>query len=152
MTPSQASFQALKARIKALCKRTAGRSPAQLIDALNPVLRGWANDHRHVICSATFVKLDDFVWRRLYRWPKWRHPNNTGRWIAGHYFSHQAGESWRFANLVTGKRIIHVRETVKPQSHVKVKGDANPFDPAWAACFQPRDSHLTLRASSAFRA
>jgi RNA-directed DNA polymerase len=152
ITPSQASFRALKARIKALCKRPAGRTPVQLIDTLNPVLRGWANYHRHVICGETFAKLDDFVWRRLSRWAKRRHPNKTGRWIAERYFPHQAGESWRFADPVTGKRIIRVRQAVKPQRHVKVKGDANPFDPAWAAYFQHRDRQLALKASSAFRA
>jgi RNA-directed DNA polymerase len=152
MTPSPASVQALKVRIKDLCKRTVGRTPAPLIDTLNPVLRGWANDHRHVIGGETFVKLDDFVWRRLYRWAKRRHPDKTGRWIAERYFLHHAGESWRLADPVTGKRLIRVRETVKPQRHVQVKGDANTFDPAWAAYLQHRDRQLALQASSACRA
>ena len=51
ITPSKASLQALKAKVKALCKQAAGSTPAQLIDTLNPVLRGWANYHRHVICG-----------------------------------------------------------------------------------------------------
>jgi RNA-directed DNA polymerase len=41
---------------------------------------------------------------------------------------------------------------VTPQRHVKVKGDANPFDPAWEAYFQGRDRQLALHASSGFRA
>jgi RNA-directed DNA polymerase len=152
ITPSQASVRALKARIKALCKQSAGRTPAQLIAALNPVLRGWANDHRHVICGETFATLDNFVWQRLYRWARGRHPNKTGRWIAEHYFPHQVGKSWRFTEPVSGKQVIRVREAVKPRRHVKVKGDANPFDPAWAAYFQHRDRQLTLHASSPGRA
>jgi RNA-directed DNA polymerase len=118
ITPSQASFQALKARVKALCQQAAGHTPAQLIATLNPVLRGWANEHRPVIGGETFAKLDDFVWRRLSRWAKRRHPNKTGRWIAARYFPHQAGESWRFTDPATGKRIIRVREVGKPQRHV----------------------------------
>ncbi|HKA53473.1 MAG TPA: group II intron reverse transcriptase/maturase [Candidatus Binatia bacterium] len=152
ITPSQASFQALKTKVKALCKRSAGRTPAQLIDTLNPVLRGWANYHRHVICGEAFAKLDNFVWRRLYRWAKGRHPAKTGRWIAERYFPHQAGESWRFTDPVSGKQMIRVREAVKSQRHVKVQGDANPFDPAWEAYFQHRDRQLTLQASSPGRA
>src|SRR5215475_731419 len=27
-----------------------------------PVLRGWANYHRYVLCGETFAKLDNFVW------------------------------------------------------------------------------------------
>jgi len=152
ITPSKVSFQALTARVKALCKQTAGRPPARLIDTLNPVLRGWAHDHRHSICGETFAQLDTFVWRRLYRWAKRHHPNKTGRWIVKRYFPHQPGESWRFTDPVTGAQIIRVREAIKPQRYVKVKGDANPFDPNWEAYFQHRDRHLALQASSAFRA
>jgi RNA-directed DNA polymerase len=152
ITPSQASFPALNARSKALCKRTAGCPPGQRIDTLNPGLRGWAHDHRHVICGETLAKLDDFVWRRLYRWAKRRHPHKTGRWIAERYVPHQAGEAWRFADPVTGKRISRVREAVNPQRHVKGKGAANPCDPAWAAYFQHRDRQLARKASSALRA
>jgi RNA-directed DNA polymerase len=93
ITPSRASLQALRARGKALCRQAAGRTPAQLIDTLNPILRGWANYHRHVLCGETFATLDNFVWRRLYRWARGRHSNQTGRWIAERYFPHQVGES-----------------------------------------------------------
>jgi RNA-directed DNA polymerase len=45
-----------------------------------------------------------------------------------------------------------MQEAVKPQRHLKVKGDANPFDPGWEAYFQHRDRQLTLHASSLGRA
>lgn len=152
ITPSQASFQALKARVKALCKRSAGRTPAPLIETLNPVLRGWANDHRHVSCGEAVATLDKFVWRRLYRWAKGRHPAQTGRWIAERYFPHQARDSWRFTDPGSGTQMIRVREAVKSPRHVKGKGDANPFDPAWEAYCQYRDRQLTRHASSPGRA
>jgi RNA-directed DNA polymerase len=152
ITPSKASFQAIKAKVKALCKQSAGSTPAQLIGTLNPVLRGWANYHRHVICGTTFAQLDSFVWRRLFRWAKLRHPNKTGRWIAARYFPHNRGQSWRFTDPDTGTQILRTQEAVKPQRHIKVKGDANPFDPVWEAYFQHRDRQLTLHASSPGRA
>jgi RNA-directed DNA polymerase len=152
ITPSRASLQALTAKVKALCKRTAGWTPAWLIDTLNPILRGWANDHRHVIGGETFAKLDNIVWRRLYRWARGRHSHKTGRWIAERYFPHQVGESWRFTDPVSGKQIIRLREAVKPPRHIKVRGDANPCDPAWEAYFQHRDRQLTRQASSPGRA
>jgi RNA-directed DNA polymerase len=39
ITPRRASLQTLIAKVKALCKRAAGRTPAQLIETLNPILR-----------------------------------------------------------------------------------------------------------------
>jgi RNA-directed DNA polymerase len=152
ITPSKASFQSIKRQVKALCKQAIGATPARLIDRLNPVLRGWANYHRHVICAETFAKLDSFVWRRLYRWAKHRHSDKTGRWITKRYFPHQAGESWRFTDPTSGKQIIRVQEAVKPQRHLKIKGDANPFDPQWEAYFQYHDRQQALRTTSASRA
>jgi RNA-directed DNA polymerase len=152
ITPSKASVQAITAKVKTLCQQAAGATPAQLIDALNPILRGWANYHRHIICGETFAQLDSFVWRRLYRWAKLRHSNKTGRWIAQRYFPHPPGESWCFTDPTTGKQIIRIQEAVKPQRHIKVKSNANPFDSHWEAYFQERDRQLTLKRASAFRA
>ncbi len=152
ITPSKASFLSIKGKIRMLCKQAAGKTPEQLIDTLNPLLRGWANYHRHVICQDTFARLDSFVWRRLFRWAKSRHPDKTGRWIAERYFPHQPGQAWYFTDPDTGKQILRVQPAVKTQRHLKIKSEANPFDPKWAAYFQHRDRQLMLQKSSAFRA
>lgn len=152
ITPSTASFQALKDKVRTLCRQARGATPAQLIDTLSPVLRGWANYHRYVLCGETFAKLDNFVWRRVYRWAKRRHSDKTGRWITDRYFPHRKGEPWRFTDPVTGKQLPRVREAVKAQRYLKVQGEANPFDPAWEVYCQDRDRKLALRTSSPFRA
>jgi RNA-directed DNA polymerase len=129
ITPSKASFQALKDKSRTLCKQALGATAEALIATLNPLLRGWANYHRPVIWSESFARLDRFVWRRLYRWAKRPHPDKSGRWNAERYFPHQPGEVWRFTDPLTGKQVIRVQEGVKPQRYLKVKGEANPFDP-----------------------
>ena len=151
-TPSKASLQALKDKVRTLCKQAAGATPEKLIATLTPVLRGWANYPRHVICGETFTKLDNFVWRRVYRWAKRRHPDKPGCWIAERYFPHRQGERWRFTAPATGKHLLRVREALKPQRYLKVKAEANPFDAKGEAYFQHRDRELVLRASSPFRA
>jgi RNA-directed DNA polymerase len=152
ITPSTASFQALRDKVRTLCKRPKGTTPEQLIDTLTPVLRGWAHYPRHVIGGETFTKLDNFVWRRVYRWAQRRHSDKTGCWIVDRYFPHRQGEPWRFTDPATGTQLLRVREAVKPQRSLKVKGAANPFALVWEADFQPRDYALALRASSPFRA
>jgi RNA-directed DNA polymerase len=152
ITPSKASFQALKDKVRTLCKQARGTTPTRLIETLNPVLRGWANYHRYVICGETFAKLDNFVWQRVYRWARRRHSDKTGRWITDRYFPHHQGERWRFTDPATGQQLLRVQEAVKPQRYLKIKGEANPFDPAWEVYFQQRDRKLALWASSPFRA
>jgi RNA-directed DNA polymerase len=150
--PSTASCQAIKAQVRTLCKQTAGAPPAALIERLNPILRGWANYHRYTLCSQTFFQLDGFVWRRLFRWAKRCHPDKTGRWITDRYFPHKPGESWRFTDPATGQQVLRVGKSIKPERYLKVKGEANPFDPDWEVYFRVRDQRMALRASSPFRA
>jgi RNA-directed DNA polymerase len=94
--------------VRTFCKQARGATPEQLIDTLSPVLRGWANYHRYVLCGETFAKLDNFVWRRVYRWAKRRHSDKTGRWIIDRYFPHRQGEPWRFTDPATGKPLLRV--------------------------------------------
>lgn len=145
-------MKTVKAKIKALCKQAAGASPEQLIEALNPVRRGWANDHRHVLGGKAFRRLDSYLWRRLSRWATPRHANKTGHGIAERYFPPRPGESWRLTDPNPGKQLIRVPEAVKAQRHLKIKGEANPFDREGDGDFQRRDQQLALQASSRCRA
>jgi len=152
MTPSKASLHAITIQVKPLCKHAAGATPEHLIDTLTPVVRGWANDHRHVIWSETFAIRDTFVWRRLDRWATLRHPHKTGHWLAARSVPHRPGETWRFPAPPTGTQRIRVQEALKQQRQRKIKGDAHPFDPQGEASVQDRERQLALKASSAFRA
>ena len=139
ITPSKSSFQAIKTKIKTLCKSHKGVTPEQLINKLNPVIRGWANYHRHIICADMFSKVDSFVWGRVYRWCKRRHPDKTGQWIALRYFLSSNWKGWRFTDPNTGTSLIKIGELVKQQRHVKIQGAANPFDAEWDEYFENRD-------------
>jgi RNA-directed DNA polymerase len=119
ITPSKASFQLIKDKVKYLTKRYRGATPEGLIEKLNPVLRGWANYHRHILCAETFSKVDNFVWGRVYRWCKRRHPDKTGRWIAQRYFLGEQRKGWRFTDPDTGTSLIKIGEMVKRQRHIK---------------------------------
>lgn len=149
--PSQKSLKAIKARIKDICKSSVGLSAEQLIGRLNPVLRGWANYHRHVICSDTFSEVDHYVWKRLYRWAKRRHPNKTGAWLAKRYFTEKHGRKWTFWDRKSQKTLICIQQAIKHQEHVKIKADANPFTKEWDEYFKKRDRNLKEDAVTEFK-
>src|SRR6267142_1925442 len=52
--PSKKNVKTFLAGIRATIKAGLGMSAADLIDQLNPKIRGWANYHRHVVSKRTF--------------------------------------------------------------------------------------------------
>jgi RNA-directed DNA polymerase len=134
-----------------------------LISWLNPLIRGWANYYRHVVSKRTFSTLDHVLWKALWRWAVRRHPKKGRRWVAKRYFQTFGTRSWVFA--CTHNTDQHeAPEWVKLTSasdttirrHVKVKADANPYDPKWKSYFAGRRSvgagpHGSLKGLSRIR-
>lgn len=152
ITPSQTSMKAIKAKIKEICKSSGQLTARELIDRLNPVLRGWANYHRHAICNESFGKIDNYVWIRLYRWARKRHAGKTGTWIYRKYYRSQNGWRWCFTDKKSGKSVIRIAQRIKTQPHIKIRGDANPFDAKWENYFAERDWLLKLKSCNSFQA
>jgi RNA-directed DNA polymerase len=115
-----------------------------LIDLLNPMIRGWANYHRHVVAKRTYAAVDHHIWRALWRWARRRHPNKSPEWVRQKYFRTQGHRHWVFATPTQGYTgeprmlaLIAASDT-RIVRHVRVKSDANPFDPAWDSYFEQR--------------
>lgn len=102
---------------------------AALIAKLNPVIRGWVNYYSTVVSSETFSTLDHMVYKKLSRWAQRRHPGKTGAWITSKYWHTVGDDNWVFSVTKDGKvaetLIKHAKDIVR---HVKVKGNASPFD------------------------
>ena len=124
----------------------ANRSSRQetLINLLNPIIKGWANYHRHVVSKATFQMVDAQIWRALWRWAARRHPTKSLRWVKDKYFRVLGHRHWVFATETRGRRgelrLLTLRSAASTPivRHVKVKSKANPFDPAWNSYFAQR--------------
>jgi RNA-directed DNA polymerase len=117
-----------------------------LIEILNPVIRGWANYHQHAVASEAFSRVDFEVWRRLWLWAKRRHPNKSSNWVRKRYFHTLGSRQWVFA-VETSKRnakgqpiwkSLARAEATKIRRHIKIRKDANPYDPQWQPYFKER--------------
>jgi RNA-directed DNA polymerase len=83
-------------RIKTLTNRsTLNLSLDELIHALNPILRGWANYHRHAASSRCFAYLSHYLWWRVIRWLRKKYPRLTWKQIRrrcwGHHWTSREG-------------------------------------------------------------
>jgi RNA-directed DNA polymerase len=144
MTPSKANVKAHLDTVREIIKANKTAKQANLISLLNPILRGWANYHSHVVAKETFARNDNNIWSMLWQWATRRHPTKGAKWVKEKYFKTKGARHWVFA--ATEKRedgmhkeIILLNESDTPiQRHVKIQSAANPHDPKWEQYFETR--------------
>jgi RNA-directed DNA polymerase len=65
--------RSVKAKIRALTRRTSQQDLGYVLTRLNQVMHGWASYFRHAVAKNTFSMLDNFAWWRVIRMLKTRH-------------------------------------------------------------------------------
>ena len=142
--PAKKNVQAFLRKIRSTIKAAKMAKQERLIGTLNPMIRGWANYHRNQVANDAFRKVDHLIWQMLWRWARRRHPAKSLRWVKERYF-HQIGrEDWVFGVKTTSVNddekwvTLAKARNIQIRRHVKVKGEANPFDPTWEEYFARR--------------
>jgi RNA-directed DNA polymerase len=137
--PSNKNVQAHLKKIREIIHKNPALSAGKLILLLNPIIRGWAQYHQHVVSKEIFNSVDDAIYRRIRKWIERRHPGKSNEWIAKKYFKSIGGNNWVFYGEVEGRE-YYLAETahVPIKRHVKVKGEANPYDPIWESYYEKR--------------
>jgi len=120
--PSKNSIDKFTVKISDKIKDGKAWKQEVLIDALNPIITGWANYHQSVVSSEIFHKLDSRIWGMLWHWAKRRHPEKSKHWIADKYW-HPAGKKWVFSD---GTKQLSFLSDTKIVRHIKLKLDMNP--------------------------
>ena len=158
--PSKKNVKTFLGGIRRTIKAALGKSAADLIGELNPKIWGWANYHRHVVSKRTFDRVDHEIFSSLWRWARRRHPKKGPRWLKQKYFEQRQGRDWSFFGATCddegqpGKVWLHHAVSTPIKRHVKVKGEANPYDPAYETYFEKREGdHMrdTFRGTRTLR-
>ena len=127
--PSAKSIKTHYWKLANICdfnKNAPGRS---LIAKLNPIIRGWANYFSATVSKKVFGKLDDLLWRKLWRWASRRHPNKSAAWVKKKYFPKvKQTRNWEFNE---GEYMLNLHSDVHIIRHIKVKGNKSPYDDDW---------------------
>jgi len=158
--PSKKNVKVFLDGIRKIIKAGLGLSAAGLIDWLNPKIRGWANYHRHVVSKRVFQRVDNAIFISLWQWVRRRHQRKSRVWLKKKYFEQQGHNNWRFFGESCDKegiphkvRLLFASRT-PIQRHVKVKSEANPYDPAYETYFEKREGdHMvgTFRGTRSLR-
>jgi RNA-directed DNA polymerase len=158
--PSAKNVKALLTKVRAIIKANKATTAGHLIMQLNPVIRGWANFHRHMVSKRTFKRVDTHIFKTLWWWAKRRHPTKRKEWIRQKYFGASRRRRWAFSGLVTGNKgtssrvWLQMAANIPIRRHTKVRAKANAYDPQWETYFEKRiDAKMltSLRGREALR-
>ena len=140
--PTKDGMRALVQKTRECIKGSLGQTAETLIRKLNPILRGWANYHRNVCSAKAFGTVDRVIHYQLLRWARRTHPKKSYGWLKRKYFS--AGGKFGFAARIgdgTSQakvlKLYSIPRTVL-EWHIKVRGEANPYDPIYTQYFERR--------------
>jgi RNA-directed DNA polymerase len=70
---SDRAIRSVKAKIRALTRRTSQQDLGYVLARLNLVMHGWAGYFRHAVAKNIFSMLDNFTWWRVIRMLRERH-------------------------------------------------------------------------------
>jgi len=146
ITPAKSKVEMMRKKIGTLIRSAVGLTQEALLRQLNPRLRGWANYYRNGASKRTFGKLDYYVYKRIERWMRRRHPNKSKAWKWRKYFSATPPQTFsvRLETKDGKSRVLSLYRLVSTpiERHIKVRGNANPYDPLYTKYFAMRRSWL----------
>ena len=143
--PSKKAVATITRKISDNIRGSKSASQIDLIEKLNPIIRGWALYHRSVVASSTFSRLDSIVWDLLWSWAKRRHPKKGHQWIARKYWHSIDNSNWVFTTFTsTLKRF----SDTKIKRHVLAQLMRNPF--LDAEYFSKRHCDIVTRQTTVY--
>lgn len=97
-----------------------------------------------MVSKRVFSKVDNAVFSIVWQWARRRHPRKNVKWVRAKYFPTNEKHAWNF----TGRVISRQKQSVRVQlcrasdlpikRHIKIKSEANPYDPGWESYFDQR--------------
>ena len=84
--PSKESTQNLRDKLRKIWLSLKGQNVSAIVGKINPVIRGWANYYRVAVAYETFLKLDNWMFRREACYVNHTHPRKSKHWKKARYW------------------------------------------------------------------
>src|SRR5262249_34085272 len=149
--PAQGKVKTVLNRLRDAIRRSGHWTAGQLIQQLNPLLRGWALYHRSAQSGRTFEYVDRVLNQCLWRVGRRRPRQRKSAWIDRRYWRPGPQGTKVFSGEVldeAGRKVaVHLFRAGKlgKRRHVLIRGEANPYDPAWEEYFEQRLTQQMLQ-------
>ena len=125
ITPTKESVQELIDGCKEAINQRKTAPQSALIKALSPKLTGWGMYYRHVVSANAFGKIDKYLWGKLNRWAKRRHPNKGIKWVIRKYFD---TKTWDFRDKDNAYELLKLGQ-IPIRRFVMVKKSKRVYNP-----------------------
>lgn len=114
-----------------------------LLAKLNSIVRGWAYAHRHVVSKGRMSYLDDKLYPLVKSWLQREHRSKTWAWIKRRYLRRFKGRNdfgCYYAVASGEQKLIRLFKAadLPIRYHIKVRSNANPYDPADKEYYEAR--------------
>lgn len=132
-TLTKPSKEAVKRHLRQLAEKidaSIAATQEELIERLNPVIRGWTNYYATASSKRTFSWLDHKLNIKLRAWARRRHATKSRRWVIGKYWRVQDGEGWVFRPRGSTTK-LEAHSATPIRRHVKIQGARSPYDGDW---------------------
>lgn len=152
--PAKENIKEFLINIRKTIKANYTAKTENLINLLNPQIRGWANYFRSAVSSKAFSYVDSVIFKALRSWLLRRHPNKSKSWIVKKYFIRCGLSKWNFHAIVKDKKgsnrplyLYRASETTIKR-HIKIKSDAHPYNPVFKDYFKHRENTSKTRKTN----
>lgn len=123
ITPSKEAQRRHLTKLKAILKKSHSLSGRQVIERLNPLIRGWCHYHRHVQSQRIFARMEHLLALKLRKWQYRKHQNTGKKVLQGRY--------WDGYTFTWGGRALVHHGATEIVRHRKVAADRSPYDGDW---------------------
>jgi RNA-directed DNA polymerase len=126
ITPSKAKVKTHLAKIAEVIDTHKTAPQAALISKLNPIIKGWSNYYSTVVSKETFSKVDQLTYEKLRTWARARGKGSINK---DKYWRTVDDRNWCFST--EDGMELHTHASTPIVRHIKVKGDASPYNGDW---------------------
>lgn len=143
--PSKENIKTFLRKCRGTIKAYKTAKQSDLINKLNPMIRGWVNFHKHNVSTEAFRYVDYQIFEALWRWAKRRHKRKSARWIKDKYFHKIGNRIWSFSEKIDTDSFISLvyAGDTRITRHTMIKVDVNPYDINWQDYLEKRKNNKT---------
>ena len=131
--PSKEFIRKTKCDIREIFLNHIGKNVNELINKINPVIRGKANYMKHQVSSKVFSYLDHYLYIRQFRYVKRTHPNKSQKWRKDKYWGNinlqKPNNKWVFGDKQIGSFMLQF-SWFNIERHTLVRQRSSPDDPS----------------------